>query len=71
MIFMSLEEAGRGAIGFRIIRNAPDSQHFHGLGMGGKGAACLRIIRNMSFIIFVVLKAPATGAFGSRIMRNT
>ena len=67
---MSLEVGGRGAIGFRIIRNAPDSQHFHGLGMGGKGAACLRIIRNNSFIIFVVLKAPARGAFGSRIIRN-
>ena len=59
---MSLEEGGRGAIGFRIIRNAPDSQHFHGSGMGGKGAACLRIIRNRSFIIFVVFESARDGA---------
>ena len=34
IIFMSLEVGGRGASGFRIIRNAWDGQHFHGFGSG-------------------------------------
>ena len=46
IILMSLEVGGRGAIGFRIIRNASDGQHFHVFEVGGRGAIGFRIIRN-------------------------
>ena len=48
IIFMSLEVGGRGASGFRIKRNAWDSQHFYDFGSGGEVGAGLRIIRNAS-----------------------
>ena len=37
IIFTSLEVGGRGALGFRIIRNAKDCSHFHGFGSGREG----------------------------------
>ena len=41
------------------------------LGMGGRGAAGLRILRNAKDFHYVRdLKAPATAAFGSRIIRH-
>ena len=46
IIFMALEVGVERASGFRIIRKALDSQHFHGFGNGGKGGAGPRIIRN-------------------------
>ena len=68
IIFMSLEVGGRGAIGFRIIRNAWDCTHFHGLGSGRLDSESTEMHGTVN--IFMVLEVGVKGAAGVRTIRN-
>ena len=69
IIFMSLEERGRGVIGSRITRNAWDCYHFHGFGSGREGGGWVQNQKNcLGLPSFTCLWKR--GASGFRIKRN-
>ena len=65
---MVLEVGGRGAAGFRIIKNAWGNPNFHGFGSGRLASESEEIHRTV--IIFMSLEVGGRGAIGFIIIRN-
>ena len=70
---MVLEVGGRGADGFRIIRNAKGCHHFHVFGSGwerGEWHQNHKTRTRRAVSISMVLEVGGRGATGLRIIRN-
>ena len=72
MISTSLEVGGRGEIGFIIMRNIKDCQHFHGFGSERQGGGWPQNHKKcIGLFGFSWLEVGGRGAAGFRVIRNT
>ena len=68
IIFMVLKVGGKGAAGFRIIRNAQECHHFNVFGSGWEGGEWLQ--NHTKSIGLSTLEVGGRGTAGRNIVRN-